>query len=127
MRKLRSVALVGAIALSSIAGASIPAHAVMLKRDGCSLGVSIAHPHAGQYETLTVKSTVAGTRVQVKIRYKTVSHIWDITTGSNRQGTYRFGVGHPTRNYRVTLSGEVINAPRGYSTGATCSTSFVPA
>ena len=127
MHKLRSAALVGAIALTSIAGVGIPAHAATLKRDGCSLGVSIAHPHAGQYETLTVKSTVARTRVQVKIRYKTVSHTWDITTGSNREGTYRFNVGHPTKGYRVTLSGDVINAPRGYQTGATCSTSFVPA
>ena len=127
MHKLRCAALVAAMSLASIAGASIPAHAATLKRDGCSLGVSIAHPHASQYETLTVKSTVARTRVQVKIKYKTVSHIWDFTTASNRQSTYRFNVGHPTRNYRVTLSGEVINAPKGYQVKAACSTSFVPA
>jgi hypothetical protein len=127
LRNLRSVALVAAISLASIAGASIPAHAATLMRDGCSLGVSIAHPHASQYETLTVKSTVARTRVQVKIKYKTVSHTWDFTTASNRQATYRFSVGHPTRNYRVTLSGVVINAPKGYQAEATCSTSFVPA
>lgn len=126
MHKLRCAALVAAMSLASIAGASIPAHAATLKRDGCSLAVSIAHPHASQYETLTVKSTVAKTRVQVKIKYKTVSHTWDFTTASNRQATYKFNVGHPTKNYRVTLSGKVINVPKGYQAGATCGTSFVP-
>ena len=115
------------MSLASVGGASIPAHAATVKRDGCSLGVSIAHPHARQYETLTVKSTVAGTRVQVKIRYKTVSHTWDFTTSSSRQVTYRFDVGHPTEDYRVTLSGKVTSAPEGYQHGAACSTSFVPA
>ncbi|HUN33253.1 MAG TPA: hypothetical protein VMU95_14670 [Trebonia sp.] len=126
MRKLRNAALVGAVALSSVAGVAIPAHAGTLKGDGCALHVSIAHPHAGQYENLVVKSTVAKTRIQVKIKYKTVSHTWDFTTGSNRQTTYRFGVGDPTKNYQVTLSGKVISAPRGYATGAACNTSFVP-
>jgi len=119
--------VVAAMSLASVAGAGIPAHAATVKRDGCSLGVSIAHPHARQYETLTVKSTVARTRVQVRIRYKTVSHTWDFTTSSNREVTYRFNVGHPTENYRVTLSGRVTSVPAGYQAGATCSTSFVPA
>jgi hypothetical protein len=127
MRKLRNMGLVGVISLSAIAGVGIPSHAATLRADGCALSVSIAHPHARQYETLTVKSTVAKTRVQVKIKYKTTSHTWNITTASNRQGTYRFNVGNPTRNYRVTLAGKVINVPAGYRTGATCGTSFVPA
>ena len=119
--------MVAAMSLASIAGASVPAHAATPRRDGCSLSVSIAHPHARQYETLTVKSTVARTRVQVKIRYKTVSHTWDFTTSSHRQATYRFNVGHPTKDYRVTLSGTVTSVPKGYQPGATCGTSFVPA
>jgi hypothetical protein len=127
LHKLRWAAVVAAMSLASIAGASVPAHAATPKRDGCSLSVSIAHPHARQYETLTVKSTAAKTRVQVKIRYKTVSHTWDFTTSSNRQMTYRFNVGHPTENYRVTPSGKVASVPKGYQAGATCSTSFVPA
>jgi hypothetical protein len=127
LHKLRWAAVVAAMSLASVAGASVPAHAATPKRDGCSLSVSIAHPHARQYETLTVKSTVARTRVHVRIRYKTVSHTWDFTTSSNRQVTYRFDVGHPTVDYRVTLSGTVTSVPNGYKPGATCSTSFVPA
>ena len=127
MRKLRWAAVVAAMSLASVAGAAIPAHAATAKRDGCSLGVSIAHPHARQYETLTVKSTVARTRVRVTIRYKTVAHTWDFTTSGNRQATYRFNVGHPTEDYRVTLSGRVTSVPKGYQPGATCGTSFVPA
>jgi hypothetical protein len=116
----------GALSLSAVAGGSIPAHAAALKADGCSLHVSIPHPHARQVETLTVGTSVGKTRVQVKIKYKTTSHTWDITTAGNRKGTHRFNVGHPTKGYRVKLSGKVIAAPKGYKTGATCSTSFVP-
>jgi len=94
--------------------------------DKCSLHVNVAHPVAGQHETLTVTTTAAKTAVQVKIRYKTVSHTWKFTTGSSKKATYQFGVGHPTPNYKVTLAGKVTAAPKGYEAGATCATSFVP-
>ena len=88
--------------------------------------MSIARPVAGQHETLTVTTTAARTAVQVKIRYKTVSHTWKFTTGSSRKAAYRFGVGHPTPSYKVTLAGKVTAVPKGYKAGATCATSFVP-
>jgi hypothetical protein len=61
-----------------------------------------------------------------RIHYKTVSHTWKLTTDSSKKAYHSFNVGRPTKHYRVTLNGTVIAAPRGYHTGATCNTSFVP-
>ncbi|HEY6493593.1 MAG TPA: hypothetical protein VIZ43_09990, partial [Trebonia sp.] len=110
------------ISVSAIAGLAAPAYAAQAaapKVDKCSVHVNIAHPHAGQTETLTVTSTAGKTTVQVKIRYKTVSHTWKFLTPASTKTTYRFGVGDPTKNYKVTLAGTVIGAPKGYKTGAT--------
>jgi hypothetical protein len=114
----------GAIAVGAMGGT---AHASTLRPDRCSMGVSIAHPHAGQYETLTVKTTAPRTGVQVRIQYKTTSHVWSILTGSAGRATHRFDVGRPTHGFPVRISGTVQSAPRGYATGATCGTSFIPA
>jgi hypothetical protein len=127
--RLRNALVAGGIAVSAVAGLAGPvytAQAATLKADKCSVHVNIAHPVDGQIETLTVTSTVAKTTVQVKIKYKTVSHTWKFTTPASTKTTYKFGVGDPTANYKVTLAGTVIAAPKGYATGAACSTSFVP-
>jgi hypothetical protein len=128
---LRNVIVAGTISLVAAAGLASPAYAApraaaSLSADKCSVHVNIAHPVARQWETLTVTSMAAKTTVQVKIKYKTVTHLWRFTTPSSTKTTYQFGVGRPTRNYRVTLAGTVITAPKGYKTGATCATSFVP-
>jgi hypothetical protein len=128
--KLRTAFGAGLISVSAVAGLVSPvyaAQAATLKVDKCAVHVNIPHPHAGQRETLTVTSTAPKTTVQVKIKYKTVSHTWKFTTPASTKTTYQFGVGNPTKNYRVTLSGTVIAVPKGYKTGSTCSTSFVPA
>jgi hypothetical protein len=128
--KLRNSIGAGLISVSAVAGLVSPvyaAQAATLKVDKCAVHVNIPHPHAGQRETLTVTSTAPKTTVQVKIKYKTVSHTWKFTTPASTKTTYQFGVGNPTKNYRVTLSGTVIAVPKGYKTGSTCSTSFVPA
>lgn len=127
--KLKNAAVAGLIAVGAAAGLASPAYAAQpaaAKTDKCSVHVNIAHPHAGQHETLTVTSTAGGTTVQVKIKYRTVSHTWKFKTPASTKTTYSFGVGNPTKNWRVTLAGSVIAAPKGYKTGATCSTSFVP-
>jgi hypothetical protein len=127
--KLRNTLVAGAISVVAVAGLVSPvygAQAATLKVDKCSVHVNIAHPHAGQTETLTVTSTRAKTTVRVKIKYKTVSHTWKYTTPASTKTTGKFNVGDPTKNYKVTLTGTVIVAPKGYKTGATCSTSFVP-
>jgi hypothetical protein len=127
--KLRNAFVAGAFSLSAVAAMVAPgfaAQAATLRVDKCSLHVNIAHPHAGQKETLTVTSTAPHTTVQVKIRYRTVSHTWKFTTPASTKATDRFGVGDPTKNYRVTLAGTVIAAPAGSAVGATCSTSFIP-
>jgi hypothetical protein len=127
--KSRKALVFGVISASVAAGLLAPvygAQAATLKTDKCSLHVSIAHPHAGQVETLTVTSTAGKTAVQVKIHYKTVSHTWKYTTGVTPKTTGKFDVGDPTKGYTVKLDGTVTGAPRGYNTGATCSTSFVP-
>jgi hypothetical protein len=127
--RLRNAVGAGVIAVSAVAGLVSPvyaAQAATLKVDGCSVHVNIAHPHAGQRETLAVTSTVAGTSVQVTIKYKTVTHVWKFKTPKSTKATYQFGVGDPTRNYKVTLAGKVTAVPKGYKTGAACSTSFVP-
>ena len=49
-----------------------------------------------------------------------------VSAPASTKTTYQFGVGNPTKNYRVTLAGTVTAVPRGYKAGATCSTSFVP-
>jgi hypothetical protein len=126
---LKNVLVAGTISVSAVAGLVSPvyaAQAATLKVDKCSVHVNIVHPHAGQEETLTVTSTVAKTTVQVKIKYKTVTHLWKFTTPSSTKTTYQFGVGRPTKNYRVTLAGTVITVPKGYKTGTTCATSFIP-
>jgi hypothetical protein len=127
--RLRNAVGAGVISVSAVTGLVSPvyaAQAATLKVDGCSVHVNIAHPHAGQKETLAVTSTVAGTTVQVTIRYKTVTHVWKFKTPKSTKTTYQFGVGDPTKNYKVTLAGKVTVVPKGYKTGATCSTSFVP-
>ena len=127
--RLRNAIGAGVISVFAVAGLVSPvyaAQAATLKVDGCSVHVNIAHPHAGQKETLAVTSTVAGTTVQVTIRYKTVTHVWKFKTPKSTKTTYQFGVGDPTKNYKVTLAGKVTAVPKGYKAGATCSTSFVP-
>jgi hypothetical protein len=127
--KLRNAAIAGLVSVSAVAGLASPAYtaqAATLKVDKCSVHVNIAHPHAAQKETLTVTSTAAGTTVQVTIKYKTVTHVWKFKTPQSTKTTYQFGVGDPTKNYKVTLAGKVTAVPAGYKTGATCSTSFLP-
>jgi hypothetical protein len=55
-----------------------------------------------------------------------VSHTWKFTTPASTKTTYKFGVGDPARGYPVKLNGSVIGVPKGYKSGAICSTSFVP-
>jgi hypothetical protein len=132
--KLRNSLITSVISVFAVAGLASPALAApvaaaapaALKVDKCSVHVNIAHPVARDTETLTVTSTAGKTTVQVKIRYKTVSHTWKFATPASTKTTYQFNVGHPTVNYKVTLAGTVVGAPRGYRTGATCATSFVP-
>ena len=127
--KLRTAFGAGLISVSVVAGLVSPvyaAQAATLKVDKCAVHVNIAHPHAGQKETLAVTSTAAGTTVQVTIKYKTVTHVWKFKTPKSTKTTYQFGVGDPTKNYKVTLAGKVTAVPKGYKAGATCSTSFVP-
>jgi hypothetical protein len=132
--KMRNLLISGGVSLVAAAALAGPAYAApgtvaqaaALKADKCSLHVNIAHPVARDTETLTVDSTAGKSLVAVNIHYKTVSHTWNIRTAANGKATYSFGVGRPTKNYRVTLDGTVLVAPRGYRTGATCSTSFVP-
>ena len=112
----RNAIVASVISMSAVAGLAGPvytAQAATLKVDKCSVHVNIAHPVAGQIETLTVTSTAPKTTVQVKIKYKTVSHIWKFTTPASTKTTYRFGVGDPTKNYRVTLSGTVTAVSEG--------------
>jgi hypothetical protein len=120
----------GAAAGLASAGPVTAAQAATAKTDKCSVHVNIAHPHAGQTETLTVTSTTGKTTVQVRIKYKTVSHTWNIKTPGSPakpRAAYSFGVGRPTKGYKVTLNGKVTVAPKGYKAGATCAASFVPA
>ena len=128
--KLRNAVVAGLISVSAAAGLASPAYATARPMaatvDKCSVHVNIAHPHAAQKETLTVTSTAAGTTVQVTIKYKTVTHVWKFKTPTSTKTTYQFGVGNPTKNYKVTLAGKVIAVPAGYQAGATCNTSFVP-
>jgi hypothetical protein len=127
--KRRNVIAAGVVSACAVAGLLTPvygAQAATLKVDKCAVHVNIAHPHAGQKETLAVTSTAAGTTVQVTIKYKTVTHVWKFKTPKSTKATYQFGVGDPTKNYKVTLAGKVTAVPKGYKTGATCSTSFVP-
>lgn len=126
LKKIKAAVLATAIALPLAAGTVATAQATPLKADGCALSVSRPHPHAGQSEALLVKSTVAATRVHVHIAYRTVHHDWYFTTNAQRQALYAFGVGRPTKNFTVVLTGTVTAAPKGYKTGATCKASFTP-
>jgi hypothetical protein len=141
--KLRNAVGAGLLSLCAVAGVASPVYAAQaaqpqaaqpqaaqpqaaLKVDKCAVHVNIPHPKAGQTETLTVTSTAGKSSVQVKIFYKTVTHTWNFNTPASTKTTFKFGVGRPTKNYRVNLDGKVTVAPKGYKTGATCTTSFVP-
>ena len=128
MKIINAVAC-GAISLVSVAGLASPALAApapaAAKTDKCSVHVNIAHPVAGDEETLTITSTTADTAVKVVIKYKTVSHTWRFNTGAAKKTAHEFGVGRPTVGYKVVLSGSVVEAPAGYKHG-TCTTDFVP-
>jgi hypothetical protein len=128
--KINRALATGLFSAAAIAGLVGPVHgaqAATLKVDKCAVHVNIAHPHARQTETLAVTSTAPGTTVQVKIYYKTVTHTWKFKTPKSTKTTYKFGVGNPTKGYKVNLKAVVTAVPKGYRTGATCSTSFVPA
>jgi hypothetical protein len=126
--RLRNIIAASVISVSAAAGLAAPAYAAApLKADACSLHVSIAHPHARQEETLTAATTAGGTTVRVRIRYKTVSHLWTFTTAAaSARASRTFGVGRPSPGWKVTLAGAVTAAPEGYRTGAVCATSFTP-
>jgi len=124
--RIGNIIAAGVITVSAAAGLAAPAYAAPLRADECSLRVSIAHPHARQEETLTAATTAGGTSVRVRIRYKTVSHTWTLTTGAGARAVHRFGVGRPAPGWKVTLAGTVTAAPEGYRTGAACETSFTP-
>ena len=128
--KLRNAVGAGLLSLFAVAGLAGPVYAAQagqtqavqpqtaLKVDKCAVHVNIPHPKAGQTETLTVTSTAGKSSVQVKIYYKTVTHTWNFNTPASTKTTFKFGVGRPTRNYRVNLDGRGTVAPKGYKTGA---------
>ena len=115
--KFRHALVPGAIALTAAAALASPAYAAppaAVPVDKCSLHVNIPHPVAGDEETLKVTSTTANTVVKVVIQYKTVSHTWRFNTGTGKQAAFPFGVGRPTKGWKVTLSGHRREAPAGY-------------
>ena len=91
------------------------------KHDGCSLSVSHPRPRPGDQETLTVQTDAGRSVVQVSYRG---GRGWTLVTGRNGLAFGSFNVGNVPRHRTVTLVGEVVGAPRGYRTGATCYTSF---
>jgi hypothetical protein len=104
--------LASAAAAATIGGgvlAAVPAQASALKADACSLSVGASHPK------------------DYTFHYKTTTPSVTVETGTRGSDTYSRYISGATPGYRVSVSGKVTAVPKGYKTGATCSTSFTPA
>ena len=107
--------------------AAVPAQASALKSDGCALSVGASHPKDYTYENVYVRTSAAYTHVRLTFHYKTTTPGVTVETGAGRSDTYSRYISGATPGYRVSVSGKVTAVPKGYKTGATCSTSFTPA
>ncbi|HVT66994.1 MAG TPA: hypothetical protein VHF26_04535 [Trebonia sp.] len=137
--KFKHLIVTGALSLSAAAGVAAPAYAApgphhpaprpvaAFAVDHCALAVNIARPHAGQVETLTVKSTVPGTTVRVAVRGDAAASARYVTTPASRTATevIRVGVRGRLAPTPVTVVGTVVRAPWGFRAGDTCATTFV--
>jgi hypothetical protein len=121
--------LAGGAAAAAIGGgvlAAVPAQASALRADACSLSVGASHPRDYTHENVYVHTSVGYTHVRLTFHYKTTTPSVTIETGTRGYDTYSRYISGATPGYRVIVSGKVTAAPRGYMTGATCSTSFTP-
>jgi hypothetical protein len=121
--------LAGAAAATTIGGgvlAAVPAQASALKPDACSLSVGASHPKDYTHEKIYVHTSRGYTHVRLTFHYKTTTPSVTIDTGAGGNDTYSRYISGATPGYRVRVSGQVTAVPKGYKTGATCSTSFTP-
>jgi hypothetical protein len=107
--------------------AAVPAQASALKPDACSLSVGASHPKDYTHEKIYVHTSRGYTHVRLTFHYKTTTPTVTIDTGARGNDTYSRYISGATPGYRVRVSGKVTAVPKGYKTGATCSTSFTPA
>ena len=106
--------------------AAVPAQASALKTDGCSLSVGASHPRDYTHENVYVRTGRGYTHVKLTFRYKTTTPSVTAETGTRGYTTYSRYISGATPGYRVSVTGKVTAAPKGYKTGAACSTSFTP-
>ena len=122
--------LASAAAAATVGGgvlAAVPAQASALKADACSLSVGASHPKDYTHEKIYVHTSRGYTHVKLTFHYKTTTPSVTVDTGARGNDTYSRYISGATPGYRVRVSGKVTAAPKGYKTGATCSTSFTPA
>ena len=122
--------LASAATAATVAGcvlAAVPVQALTLKADACALSVGASHPKDYTYEHVYVHTSAGYTHVKLTFHYKTTTPSVTVETGRRGYDTYSRYISGATPGYRVSVTGKVTAAPRGYATGATCSTSFTPA
>ncbi|HVT66336.1 MAG TPA: hypothetical protein VHF26_01210 [Trebonia sp.] len=122
--------LAGAAAAATIGAgvlAAAPAQASAPKADACSLSVGASHPKDYTHENVYVRTSGGYTHVKLTFHYKTTTPSVTVETSTRGYDTYSRYISGATPGYRVNVSGKVTAAPKGYKTGATCSTSFTPA
>lgn len=127
LKQILSSAAVAAVA--TIGGgvlAAVPAQASVLKADACSLSAGASHPKDYTYENVYVHTSAGYTHVRLTFHYKTTTPAVTVETGRRGYDTYSRYISGATPGYRVSVTGKVTAAPKGYRTGATCSTSFTP-
>jgi hypothetical protein len=121
--------LASAAAAATIGGgvlATVPAQASALKADACSLSVGASHPKDYTHENVYAHTSRGYTHIRLTFHYRTTTPAVTVETGTRGYDTYSRYISGATPGYRVSVSGKVTAAPKGYKTGATCSTSFTP-
>jgi hypothetical protein len=125
-----AAAAVAATAAATIGGgvlAAAPAQASTLKADACSIWVGVSHPKDYTHEVIYMRTGRGYTHVKLTFHYRTTTPSVTVETGARGNEAYSRYISGATPGYRVNVNGKVTAAPKGYRTGATCSTSFIPA
>jgi hypothetical protein len=117
---VRRGALVGALALLSVAGVQSPADAS--RRMPCSASMSNAYPTQNSTTNVLVR-TAAAANVTTVAHYKSTDTTHTAKSNSSGRATIPYRISRATHGYRVVVN---VTVKKG-SAAASCSTSFTTA
>ena len=126
--KLRNAIGAGLVSVSAVAGLVSPAYAAQaatLKVDKCAVHANIAHPHAGRRDAGGDEHCGRDDRAgndQVQDGHARL----EVQDPQEHEDHVPVRRREPDQELQGDLAGKVTVVPKGYKTGSTCSTSFVP-